>query len=77
MRECIASLGQRLVVLIVRVTSVGGELIRVLRDEIILIVEIRIMPWQFGVLNLTEDGGFRTIKYSDQIFRGVREPMSL
>lgn len=37
---------------------------------------IRIMPWQFGVLNLTEDDGFRTIKYTDQIFRGVREPSS-
>ncbi|OCH95828.1 glycoside hydrolase [Obba rivulosa] len=31
-----------------------------------------IMPWQFGVLGLTEDGGNRLIQYTDQIFRGVR-----
>ncbi|EMD42174.1 glycoside hydrolase family 5 protein [Gelatoporia subvermispora B] len=31
----------------------------------------RVMPWQFGVLGLTEDGGNRAIKYSDQIFRGA------
>ncbi|EJT97749.1 hypothetical protein DACRYDRAFT_71785 [Dacryopinax primogenitus] len=30
-----------------------------------------IMPWQFGQLGLTEDGGYRTIKYQDQIFRGA------
>ncbi|KZO91365.1 glycoside hydrolase family 5 protein [Calocera viscosa TUFC12733] len=30
-----------------------------------------IMPWQFGQLGLTEDGGYRTIKYTDQIFRGA------
>ncbi|OBZ80006.1 putative mannan endo-1,4-beta-mannosidase A [Grifola frondosa] len=30
-----------------------------------------IMPWQFGELGLTESGGNRLIKYSDQIFRGA------
>lgn len=31
----------------------------------------RIHPWQFGMLNLTEDGGNRIIKYTDQIYQGV------
>lgn len=30
-----------------------------------------IHPWQFGMLNLTEDGGNRVIKYTDQIYQGV------
>jgi mannan endo-1,4-beta-mannosidase len=29
------------------------------------------MPWQFGALGLTEDGGNRLIKYSDQILNGA------
>lgn len=31
-----------------------------------------IMPWQFGALGLTEDGGNRIIKYADAILNGVR-----
>lgn len=30
-----------------------------------------IEPWQFGELNLTEDGGNRVIKYTDQIYQGA------
>ena len=30
-----------------------------------------IMPWQFGELGLTEDGGNRVIKYADAINDGV------
>ncbi|KZT05949.1 glycoside hydrolase family 5 protein [Laetiporus sulphureus 93-53] len=30
-----------------------------------------IQPWQFGELGLTEDGGNRLIKYSDQIYMGA------
>ncbi|KIK71083.1 glycoside hydrolase family 5 protein [Collybiopsis luxurians FD-317 M1] len=30
-----------------------------------------IMPWQFGALGLTEDGGNRLIKYADQILNGA------
>ncbi|EKM61170.1 glycoside hydrolase family 5 protein [Phanerochaete carnosa HHB-10118-sp] len=30
-----------------------------------------IMPWQFGVLGLTEDGGNRIIKYSDAVNHGA------
>ncbi|KAL6304292.1 glycoside hydrolase superfamily [Sparassis latifolia] len=30
-----------------------------------------IQPWQFGMLNLTEDGGNRIIKYTDAISNGV------
>ncbi|KAJ3559765.1 hypothetical protein NM688_g136 [Phlebia brevispora] len=30
-----------------------------------------IMPWQFGQLGLTEDGGNRIIKYSDQLLNGA------
>lgn len=29
------------------------------------------MPWQFGELGLTEDGGNRVIKYADAINDGV------
>lgn len=30
------------------------------------------MPWQFGQLGLTEDGGNRLIKYADALVNGVR-----
>ncbi|CCM05153.1 uncharacterized protein FIBRA_07362 [Fibroporia radiculosa] len=30
-----------------------------------------IQPWQFGELNLTEDGGNRLIQYTDQIYQGA------
>ncbi|KAF9069121.1 glycoside hydrolase [Rhodocollybia butyracea] len=30
-----------------------------------------IMPWQFGALGLTEDGGNRLIKYADEILNGA------
>ncbi|PCH33786.1 hypothetical protein WOLCODRAFT_177565 [Wolfiporia cocos MD-104 SS10] len=30
-----------------------------------------IQPWQFGELNLTEDGGNRVIQYTDQIYMGA------
>jgi len=30
-----------------------------------------IEPWQFGMLNLTEDGGNRIIKYTDAIYEGA------
>lgn len=29
------------------------------------------MPWQFGALHLTEDGGNRMIKYADALIEGV------
>lgn len=29
------------------------------------------MPWQFGQLGLTEDGGNRIIKYADALISGV------
>ncbi|GBE78211.1 Mannan endo-1,4-beta-mannosidase F [Sparassis crispa] len=32
---------------------------------------VRIQPWQFGMLNLTEDGGNRIIKYTDAISNGA------
>lgn len=32
-----------------------------------------IEPWQFGELNLTEDGGNRVIKYTDAIVNGVSQ----
>ena len=32
----------------------------------------RIMPWQFGQLNLTEDGGNKIFKYADALIDGVR-----
>jgi mannan endo-1,4-beta-mannosidase len=30
-----------------------------------------IMPWQFGALDLTEDGGNRVIEYTDAIINGA------
>ncbi|KAF5390292.1 hypothetical protein D9757_002857 [Collybiopsis confluens] len=33
--------------------------------------EHSIMPWQFGALGLTEDGGNRLIKYADQVLDGA------
>ncbi|KAH9937103.1 glycoside hydrolase superfamily [Fomitopsis serialis] len=30
-----------------------------------------IHPWQFGMLNLTEDGGNRVLKYTDDIYEGA------
>lgn len=35
------------------------------------IMPYSIHPWQFGMLNLTEDGGNRVIKYADEIYQGV------
>ena len=36
----------------------------------------RIMPWQFGALNLTEFGGNRIIKYTDALIDGVSRSSS-
>ena len=33
-----------------------------------------ILPWQWGQLGLTEDGGNRLIKYADALVEGVRGP---
>ena len=35
-------------------------------------VHCSVMPWQWGQLGLTEDGGNRLIKYADAIVDGVR-----
>ena len=35
------------------------------------------MPWQFGALGLTEDGGNRIIKYADALNHGVSAIRSL
>ena len=35
-------------------------------------MSVSIMPWQFGQLGLTENGGNRLIKYADALINGVR-----
>lgn len=36
-----------------------------------------IMPWQYGQLGLTEDGGNKIFKYADALINGVRSRLFL
>ena len=54
----------------------GQRVIILSRQHIRVSIEIillRIMPWQFGQLGLTESGGNRLIKYADALINGVRQ----
>lgn len=50
-------------------SSEGGSEFAHKRDFDTLI--FRIMPWQFGQLGLTEDGGNKIFKYADALIDGV------